>query len=90
MVCGIFGNLLLILYKSANPKIVISKEKIDCHEVAVVEVRENLCYSSAEYLKLKIIKFVTNAQEDGNVRLLFLKGENITNIDVTVALVRKS
>uniref|UniRef100_A0A1I8N9R7 STAS domain-containing protein n=1 Tax=Musca domestica TaxID=7370 RepID=A0A1I8N9R7_MUSDO len=85
MVCGIAVNAIFILYKSARPKIQIHLEKINSTPVAIVEVQENLCYSSAEYLKSKLIKFVA-IQGDGIVKLVVIKGEEITNIDSTVAM----
>lgn len=84
MVCGIIANMLFILYKSARPKIFISKEKIQSTQVGVVNVKENLCYSSAEYLKSKIIKFVAT---NDDIKLIVINGEEITNIDCTVGLV---
>ncbi|XP_065372324.1 sodium-independent sulfate anion transporter isoform X1 [Calliphora vicina] len=83
MVGGILANMLFILYSSARPKIFIHKEKLQSIQVGIVNVKENLCYSSAEYLKSKIVKFV-NTNED--IRLVVLNGEEITNIDSTVAL----
>lgn len=84
MVGGILANMLFILYSSARPKIFIHNEKLQSIQVGIVNVKENLCYSSAEYLKSKIVKFV-NTNED--IRLVVLNGEEITNIDSTVALV---
>lgn len=84
MVCGILANMLFILYRSARPKIFIHNEKIQQIQVGIVDVKENLCYSSAEYLKSKVVKFV-NTNE--NIKLIVLNGEEITNIDSTVALV---
>lgn len=86
MVCGILVNVVFILYKSARPKIIITRDKINSLQIATVEVRENLCYSSAEYLKCKIVKFV-NTHGEGNINLVVIKGEEITNIDCTVGLV---
>ncbi|KAM7359198.1 sodium-independent sulfate anion transporter isoform 2-T2 [Cochliomyia hominivorax] len=83
MVAGILANMIFILYKSARPKIFIHNEKIQSIQVGVVDVKENLCYSSAEYLKSKVVKFV-NINDD--IRLIVLNGEEITNIDSTVAL----
>ncbi|XP_073817896.1 sodium-independent sulfate anion transporter [Musca autumnalis] len=85
MVCGIGVNAIFILYKSARPKIQINLEKINSTSVAMVQVKENLCYSSAEYLKSKLIKFVTT-QGDGVVKVAILRGDEITNIDSTVAM----
>lgn len=84
MVCGILANMLFILYKSVRPKISISKVKIQNIQVGIVDVKENLCYPSAEYLKCKVIKFVVS---NDDIKLIVLNGKEITNIDSTVALV---
>lgn len=86
MVCGIAVNAIFILYKSARPKIQICLEKFNSLTIGIVQVQENICYSSAEYLKSKVIKFV-NTQGDSSVKLIIIKGDEITNIDATVALV---
>ncbi|XP_061387889.1 sodium-independent sulfate anion transporter [Musca vetustissima] len=85
MVCGIAVNAVFILYKSARPQIQIDLEKINGLAVGIVQVKENLCYSSAEYLKSKLIKFVAT-QGDGVVKMVIVKGDEITNIDSTVAM----
>lgn len=87
MVCGIAVNALFILYKSARPKIQICLEKCNSLTIGIVQVQENICYSSAEYLKSKVIKFVNTQGGDGSVKLIIIKGDEITNIDATVALV---
>ncbi|XP_017469311.1 PREDICTED: sodium-independent sulfate anion transporter-like [Rhagoletis zephyria] len=85
MVCGIVVNMLFILYKSSRPKIVIRKEKLQKDtEVAVVDVQENLTYSSAEYLKSKVIKYITMHGE--HIKMVVIRGEEIFTIDTTVAL----
>lgn len=84
MFCGIGTNMLFILYKSARPKIIIYNEKVLGVQVGIVDVKENLCYSSAEYLKSKVIKFVATCED---IQLIVLNGKVITYIDSTVALV---
>jgi len=85
IICGIFANLLFILYNSARPKISINIEKINNEQICLVTVHENLVYSSAEYLKAKVVKFITT-QNDSNIKLVIINGEAINNIDSTVAL----
>ncbi|XP_075147654.1 sodium-independent sulfate anion transporter [Haematobia irritans] len=85
MVCGIIINACFILYKSARPKILITVEKINAVPLGLVQVQENLCYSSAEYLKSKVVKFVTT-QGDNSIKMIIIKGDEITNIDSTVAM----
>ncbi|XP_012160443.1 sodium-independent sulfate anion transporter isoform X2 [Ceratitis capitata] len=83
MVCGIVVNILFILYKSARPTIVITKEKLQKGvEVAIVDIQENLTYSSAEYLKSKVVKYATKYE----IKKVVIRGEEIHTIDSTVAL----
>lgn len=108
MVCGIVVSILFILYKSARPTIIITKEKVCCEivetkvqkslchliliqllkdiEIALVDIQENLSYSSAEYLKSKVVKYISAHSEIGKV---VIRGEEIHTIDSTVALVNK-
>ncbi|XP_054731285.1 sodium-independent sulfate anion transporter [Anastrepha obliqua] len=85
MVCGMGVNMLFILYKSARPKIVITTEKLQKDiEIAVVDVHENLTYSSAEYLKSKVVKYVATYGQ--SIDMVVIRGEQIYTIDSTVAL----
>uniref|UniRef100_A0A034WU63 Sodium-independent sulfate anion transporter n=1 Tax=Bactrocera dorsalis TaxID=27457 RepID=A0A034WU63_BACDO len=85
MVCGIVVNILFILYKSARPTIIITEEKLLKNiKIAIVDIQENLTYSSAEYLKSKVVKYIsTHSEKIGKV---VIRGEEIHTIDSTVAL----
>lgn len=59
-------------------------EKFGGVEVAHVELRDDLRYSSAEFLKDKITKMVN---KNPNIQIVVIGGDNIYNIDSTVGLV---
>ncbi|XP_050317205.1 sodium-independent sulfate anion transporter [Bactrocera neohumeralis] len=85
MVCGIVVNILFILYKSARPTIIITEEKLlKDTKIAVVDIQENLTYSSAEYLKSKVVKYISTHSE--KIVKVVIRGEEIHTIDSTVAL----
>lgn len=84
ILCGVAVNLVFVLYASARPKITISVQKISSIEVGVVHVFSNLKYSSAEYLRSKVIKFVN--EQYGRVAVVIVCGQEIFSIDSTVAV----
>uniref|UniRef100_A0A1A9VVK2 SLC26A/SulP transporter domain-containing protein n=1 Tax=Glossina austeni TaxID=7395 RepID=A0A1A9VVK2_GLOAU len=86
IVAGILANMTFILYKSARPIIIISKEEINCVQVGIVEVMETLCYSSAEYLKYQIMHFTSSQAEGNEIKLIILKIQDNSSIDSSVAL----
>lgn len=84
ILCGIGANMVYILYSSARPHVDIKLEKINGHEVSVVDVKQKLDYASAEYLKEKVVRFLNN--QNGETQLVVIKGEEINSIDYTVAM----
>ncbi|EDW48355.1 sodium-independent sulfate anion transporter [Drosophila sechellia] len=84
ILCGIAANMVYILYSSARPHVDIKLEKINGHEVSVVDVKQKLDYASAEYLKEKVVRFLNN--QNGETQLVVIKGEEINSIDYTVAM----
>ncbi|KAL9900587.1 sodium-independent sulfate anion transporter-like isoform 1-T1 [Glossina fuscipes fuscipes] len=86
IVAGILANMTFILYKSARPIIIISKEEINCVQIGVVEVMETLCYSSAEYLKYQVMHFTSSQAEGNEIKLIILKIQDNSSIDSSVAL----
>ncbi|KAH8348362.1 hypothetical protein KR084_006709, partial [Drosophila pseudotakahashii] len=84
ILCGIAANMVYILYSSARPHVDITLEKINGHEVSVVDVKQKLDYASAEYLKEKVVRFLNN--QNGETHLVVIKGEEINSIDYTVAM----
>ncbi|XP_016999178.2 sodium-independent sulfate anion transporter [Drosophila takahashii] len=84
ILCGIAANMVYILYSSARPHVDITLEKINGHEVSVVDVKQKLDYASAEYLKEKVVRFLNN--QNGETHLVVIKGDEINSIDYTVAM----
>ncbi|XP_043644023.1 sodium-independent sulfate anion transporter [Drosophila teissieri] len=84
ILCGIAANMVYILYSSARPHVDIKLEKINGHEVSVVDVKQKLDYASAEYLKEKVVRFLNNT--NGETQLVVIRGEEINSIDYTVAM----
>ncbi|XP_030558514.1 sodium-independent sulfate anion transporter [Drosophila novamexicana] len=84
IVCGIVANLIYILYSSARPQVLITLEKINGYEVALVDVKQKLDYASAEYLKEKVVAYLN--QQDCKILLVVIKGQEINSIDYTVAM----
>ncbi|EDW35447.1 GL17220 [Drosophila persimilis] len=84
ILCGIAANMVYILYSSARPQVYVRFEKINGHEVSVVDVKQKLDYASAEYLKEKVVRFLN--QQNGETSLVVIKGEEINSIDYTVAM----
>lgn len=79
--------MVYILYSSARPQVDIRLEKVNGHEVALVDVKQKLDYASAEYLKEKVVRFLN--QQNGETQLVVIRGEEINSIDYTVAMVTK-
>ncbi|XP_062136014.1 sodium-independent sulfate anion transporter [Drosophila sulfurigaster albostrigata] len=84
ILCGIGANTISILYSSARPQIVITLEKINGYEVALVDVKQKLDYASAEFLKEKVVRFIN--RQDTKIQLAVIKGQEINSIDYTVAM----
>ncbi|EDW91741.1 sodium-independent sulfate anion transporter [Drosophila yakuba] len=84
ILCGIAANMVYILYSSARPHVDIKLEKINGHEVSVVDVKQKLDYASAEYLKEKVVRFLNH--QNGETQLVVIRGEEINSIDYTVAM----
>ncbi|XP_016976171.1 sodium-independent sulfate anion transporter [Drosophila rhopaloa] len=84
ILCGIAANMVYILYSSARPHVDIKLEKINGHEVSVVDVKQKLDYASAEYLKEKVVRFLNS--QNGETQLVVIRGEEINSIDYTVAM----
>lgn len=53
----------------------------------MVDIQENLNYSSAEYLKSKVVRYISAHSE--KIGKVVIRGEEIHTIDYTVALVNK-
>uniref|UniRef100_A0A0K8U3A7 Sodium-independent sulfate anion transporter n=1 Tax=Bactrocera latifrons TaxID=174628 RepID=A0A0K8U3A7_BACLA len=84
IICGIVVNISFILYRSARPQIHLEKKKVSNYEICFVDVKQRLDFASAEYLKERVVKFMSGNRYD--VSLIVIKGEEINSIDYTVAM----
>lgn len=53
-----------------------------------MDIKQRLDFASAEYLKERIIKFMSGNRYD--ISLIVIKGDEINSIDYTVAMVNKN
>lgn len=72
------------MFASVRPHIDVITQKVGGTEVAYVELRDDLRYSSAEYLKDTVIKSVN---KNPDINIVVIGGANIYDIDSTVGLV---
>ncbi|XP_053698128.1 sodium-independent sulfate anion transporter-like [Sabethes cyaneus] len=80
---GIAINCCFLLYLMAVPKITMQPLMIDGVSVLVVKPMQDLAFSSAEYIRERIIRAVMEAYE-APVELLVLDGTGVNFIDTTV------
>lgn len=76
---GIATNLVFILYSSARPKIVVDTV---LHNVVLINFKTQLHYPAAGYIREFILE-----QCDVEKNIIVIDGNNIGNIDATVAKV---
>ncbi|XP_068153728.1 LOW QUALITY PROTEIN: sodium-independent sulfate anion transporter [Drosophila tropicalis] len=84
MVVGIIFNAFFILYKSMKPQFQLETQKYNNMQLTLAELKGNVDYSAAEYLKTVIVSHVTS--QAGATKLMVIKGNEINSIDATVAL----
>ncbi|XP_053962364.1 sodium-independent sulfate anion transporter-like isoform X2 [Anastrepha ludens] len=84
IICGIIFNITFILYRSARPQIYLEKKRVNDFDVCFVDVKQTLDFASAEYLKEKVVKFMSEYRYD--ISLVIIKGAEINSIDYTVAM----
>ncbi|XP_053684275.1 sodium-independent sulfate anion transporter-like isoform X2 [Sabethes cyaneus] len=81
MVIGIGINLCFVLYLTSRPKIVHRIERVNNCDLLVVSPDQSLIYSSAEYLKYRVLKLA----QQNPVDLVVIEGSAVSFIDSTVA-----
>ncbi|XP_055588077.1 sodium-independent sulfate anion transporter-like isoform X2 [Uranotaenia lowii] len=86
MVIGIAVNLCFVLYNTSRPKIAYYIEKVNGFDLLVVAPDQSLMYSSAEYLKSRILKL----SQQNSVDAIAINGTAINSIDSTVAKILAS
>ncbi|CAD7084099.1 unnamed protein product [Hermetia illucens] len=84
IVCGIVLSLAFVLFETSRPKIYILNETFDIYDMLIVKPSQNLIFSSAEYMKDRIIENVMKME--GKLKFVIVDGEMIRAIDSTVAL----
>ncbi|XP_055530601.1 sodium-independent sulfate anion transporter-like isoform X2 [Wyeomyia smithii] len=81
MIIGIGVNLCFVLYLTSRPNIIHRIERVNDYELLVVSPDQSLIYSSAEYLKYRVLKLSQQNQVD----VVIIKGSAVSYIDSTVA-----
>ncbi|CAD7014712.1 sodium-independent sulfate anion transporter isoform X2 [Ceratitis capitata] len=84
IICGVIVNISFILYRSARPQTYLEKRKVYNFDICFVEVKQRLDFASAEYLKERVVKFMSGNRYD--ISLIVIKGDEINSIDYTVAM----
>ncbi|XP_017848938.1 sodium-independent sulfate anion transporter isoform X2 [Drosophila busckii] len=84
MLVGVVVNMFFILQKSMTPQFQLETQKHNGLVIALGELKGNVDYTAAEYLKTAIVEHVTEQQ--GAIALVIIKGSEINSIDATVAL----
>ncbi|XP_030371577.1 sodium-independent sulfate anion transporter [Scaptodrosophila lebanonensis] len=84
MVVGVICNALFILQKSMKPQLQLETQKYNGFALCLGELKGNVDYSAAEYLKISIVNYVT--EQAGAITHVVIKGAEISSIDSTVAL----
>ncbi|EDW58383.1 sodium-independent sulfate anion transporter [Drosophila virilis] len=84
MLVGMAINALFILGKSMTPQFQLETQKHNGLELCLAELKGDVDYTAAEYLKTTTVAHVT--EQTDTVRLMIIKGPEIRSIDATVAL----
>lgn len=84
ILCGVALSVLFILYDTARPEVFIEARKIEGNDILLVKPSQNLVFSSAEYLKSRIIGTVSDLRS--NSIFVIIDGELVKDLDSTVAM----
>ncbi|XP_051175949.1 sodium-independent sulfate anion transporter-like isoform X2 [Leptopilina boulardi] len=83
MLAGITINLMLLLYFTARPGLIIEERTVDDGLIILfVSPKQSLSFPAAEYLREQVMSWCDGRQETIPV---VLDGRNVTRIDTTVA-----
>lgn len=82
---GVGANLMLLLYSTSRPTITMDTQTIEDHKLLVITPNQNLIFSSADFFRYKVIKYVLEHEE---AEFVIINGRFIQNIDVTAVKVR--
>ncbi|XP_011503518.1 PREDICTED: sodium-independent sulfate anion transporter-like, partial [Ceratosolen solmsi marchali] len=82
MIIGIITNILMILYDTARPALIIEERSVDDKMILFVSPQQSLTFPSAEYIKQRVMTW-SDLKKDINI--IIIDGRNVNNIDSTVA-----
>ncbi|XP_043482167.1 sodium-independent sulfate anion transporter-like isoform X1 [Leptopilina heterotoma] len=82
MLAGITINLMLLLYFTARPGLIIEERTVDGLIILFVSPKQSLSFPAAEYLREQVMSWCDGRRETIPV---ILDGRNVTRIDTTVA-----
>lgn len=82
---GVTLNLILLLYSTSRPTITMERLTIDDYELMIITSNQSLIFSSADFFRYKVSKYVVENEE---VDFVIINGRFIQSIDVTTMKVR--
>lgn len=80
IVTGVAVHLILLLYSTSRPTVTCERLTIEDHELLIITPNQSLIFSSADFFRYKVIKYVLEHEE---VEFIIINGRFIQNIDVT-------
>ncbi|XP_068989765.1 sodium-independent sulfate anion transporter isoform X3 [Neodiprion pinetum] len=82
MIIGIVVNLVLLLYFTARPGVLVQEETVDGISILIITPRQSLSFPAAEYLREQVIY---RCKLSGETLPVVLDGRHVYRIDATVA-----
>lgn len=82
---GIVVDIMFTLHNASRPGISFEMQEIGKKIVLIVRPSQNLCYSSAEYFKMTLLKKIT--KEFRSAEIIVIDGSAVDFMDSTVAKV---
>lgn len=82
---GVGSNLAILLFSSSRPNILMENSEFGEHELIIVVPDQSLVFSSADYFRHTVTKYVL---EHPGVDYVIINGQYIQQVDVTAMKVR--